>query len=45
MTTNSRKGKQVPSFAKTRLTVPTTITLKAQLNTTFLAEGKAERLH
>jgi len=45
MTTNSRKGKQEPSFTKTRLTVPTTITFRAQLNTTFFAEETAERLH
>jgi Acyl-CoA thioester hydrolase/BAAT N-terminal region len=32
MTTNRGKGKQEPSFVKTRLTVPTTITFKAQID-------------
>lgn len=45
MTTNRGKGKQEPSFAKTRLTVPTTITFRAQIDQVSVAEGKAERFH
>jgi dienelactone hydrolase len=45
MTARSRKGKQESSFVKTDLTVPTTITLRAQVNDEIFAIAKAERLH